>query len=405
MTHVFSRAPGYVPRWLGAFTLTAMLMACSDHRSSPEPRPVVPTRAVNHLYTETNETHNTVVHFIREADGRLVRQATTATHGAGTNGQRDGKLVPDSLVSQHAIVISTDASRLFAVNAGDQSLSVFEISPTTGALTLLKKNATQAGVKPNSLAYHHGHLYVTFLEGATRFAAYKVGADGSLTQRGAYDLTALAGIPAAAQPTQVLVSPGGKHVIVNAGVASNAIVAFPILHDGGLGVPVKNTAQVESPFAGVFVPGAATPTYLATSISGVGLASFHYQPSTGKMTRINQVQIPHVKDPCWVAVTPNGQLAYVGNASGAISSFRIDVDGRLTLLNAKAAVEPQVLPDIDSVAGDSWISPDGRYLYTAFLGADKVVAYAINADGALSKLNEVVVGTSTRQSLQGLAGL
>ena len=226
MTHPSSR----VPRWLGAFAMTALLAACHDRWSDPAPQPLVPTHAVNHLYTETNEAHNTVIHFTRQPDGKLVRQATTATQGAGTNGQRDGKLVPDSLVSQHALVISSDGRRLFAVNGGDQSISVFEIDTATGALKLLKKNATQAGAKPNSLAYHGGHLYATFLEGATRFAAYRVGSDGTLTQRGAYDLVALTGIPAAAQPTQVLVAPGGKHVIVNAGVASNAIVAFPIQH-------------------------------------------------------------------------------------------------------------------------------------------------------------------------------
>jgi 6-phosphogluconolactonase (cycloisomerase 2 family) len=108
--------------------------------------------------------------------------------------------------------------------------------------------------------------------------------------------------------------------------------------------------------------------------------------------------------PPFNTITPDGKVAFVGNGSGAISSFSIDAQGQIKLLKAEAAVEPSVLAGVTSVAGDSWISPDGKYLYTAYLGDDKVVAYAIRLNGSLAKLGETVIGTATKLSLQGLVG-
>lgn len=70
-----------------------------------------------------------------------------------------------------------------------------------------------------------------------------------------------------------------------------------------------------------------------------------------------------------------------------------------------AAAEPGVSAGVNSVAGDSWVSPDGKVLYSTYLGADKIVSYSIAGNGSLTKIDDAVIGTSSGLGLQGLAGI
>jgi 6-phosphogluconolactonase len=303
------------------------------------------------------------------------------------------------------LVLSADHTMLFVVNAGDDSISSFSINQATGATTLLKKSPATAGHFPNSLAVANGTVYATFLSGTSRLAAYSVGTDGGLTQIGAYDLTTLGSLPAPSTPTQSVVSPDGTTLVVNAGPATGAIMTFPIKSDHTLGTPVTAASLVTTPFAGAFVPGAVQPTYLVSDVSEVKLDELSL--TGGAFTQTSAVAfsgVPGVAAPCWMSVTPDGKTAFVGDGSGAISSFSVSSTG-LTLLNATAAEEIGVKNGVNAVAADSWISTDGKFLYEAYIGDDKVVAYSIGLDGSLAKLGEQVIGTSTGLSLQGLTGI
>jgi 6-phosphogluconolactonase len=396
-----------IPGVLTALAISALLAACGGSDDATSVPPPVAKPLANQLYTQSNETANAVVHFTRQADGTLMRAESTPTGGAGTNAvNASGASGPDSLASQHSVIISADATTIYTVNGGDDSISALSIDQATGALTLLKKSAATAGHVPNSLALDNGVLYATFAAGASQLAAYKVAADGSLTQVGAYDLKALGNLASAA-PTQVVTAPDGKSIVVNAGTASNAILSFPVNADGTLGAPTTNATQLATPFAGAFLPTGTSPVYLATSTSLVSLTEFSYA-SGGALTTVSTgvaTGVPGVAAPCWLVVSPDGNTAFVGNGSGAISSYGISATTGLTLLDATAAEEPGVKTGVTAVAADSWISADGKFLYTAYLGDDKIVAYAIGLDGSLAKLGETVVGTSTGLSLQGLAGI
>jgi 6-phosphogluconolactonase len=384
-------------QFLASALALAALAACGGG-DGPAPAPT------QQLYTQTSETVNTVVHFARQADGTLQRRETAATGGTGTNAVRaNGTPGPNSLGSQYSVIISGDGQQLFVANGGDASISVMAVDAATGNVSLRKTTRT-AVATPNSLAFRNGVLYSTF-RGATQLAAYRLQADGALAPIGAYDITAGTGLAAAnIAPTQVVVSPDGKWVAVSTGTASNAVVTYPVNADGTLGAPVVSNNQFATPFAGGFVPGVSgAPVYLSTGITGVSLTSYTLG-ANGRLTQLNQAVASGVGAPCWLSIAPNGRFAYVGNGSGSISSYAIAANGAVTLLRSIAAEEPSVLAGVSSVAGDSWISPDSRFLYSTYLGADKVVTYSIGADGSLTKLGESPVGTSTRLSLQGLTG-
>lgn len=380
------------------FSVAAMaLSACggSDNASPPPaatPAPVI----ANQLYAQTNETVNSVVHMLRNTDGSISVKNRTASGGMGLNALRPGAAAPgpNSLVSQNSVIISTDKTLLFAVNGGDSSVSVFSIDQATGDLTL-KKSTKLLGTTPSSLAYRNGFLYVMFQSGANQVGAYSVQADGSLAQLSLQNLPVSGSIP-----TQVVVSPDGNFIVVSAGTGSNAVVSYPMNKDGSLGSPVTNTTGITTPFAGAF--GSAS-IYVSSDVSTRSLASYAFT-GAGVLNLIGSVASGEAA-PCWLVITPNGKYVYVGNGAGTISSYSVGAAGALTLVNAKAAMEPSVLPGVNSVAGDSWVSPDGKFLYSDYLGADKVVAYSIGTDGALVKINEQVIGTMTQLSLHGLAGI
>jgi len=398
------------PRSLwAAIVAAAVLTACGGDSNSPAmtasmPPPPPPPVVALQLYTQTNETANTLVHFTRGADGKLSRKESSSTGGVGTNAVRaNGTPGPNSLGSQFSVIISSDNKQLFVANGGDSSISAMSIDPATGALSL-RKNSKTAGQTPNSLAYAKGFLYASFLKGG-KLGAWRVETDGALSQLGLYDVAAGTGLAAASiAPTQVVVSPDGKWLVVSAGTGTNAVLSYPINADGTLGAPLVNNTQFATPFAGLFVPGLSTPVYLSTGITGVSLTSYTLSQS-GMLTQLNQAAATGVGAPCWLAIAPNGKFAYVGNGSGSISSYAIAANGAVTLLKSIAAEEPSVLAGVNSVAGDSWVSPDSKFLYSTYLGADKVVVYAIAADGSLSKVAETPVGTTTKLSLQGMAGI
>ncbi len=385
-------------RTLMAAAIALTLSACGggNDTATPAPAPAPAPVIANQLYAQTNETVNTIVHMVRNADGSISVKNRTASGGAGLNGIKPGTAAaaPNSLGSQNSVIISADKTLLFAVNGGDSSVSVFSIDQTSGDLTL-KKSTRLLGSTPSSLAYRNGFLYVMFQTGANQVGAYAVQADGALAQLSLQNLPMANGAP-----TQVVVSPDGNFIVVSAGVASNVVVSYPMNKDGSLGSPVSNTAGVTTPFAGAF---AAPTLYLSSDISGRALASYSFT-NAGVLNLIGSV-VSGEAAPCWLVITPNGKFAYVGNGAGTVSSYAVGAGGALTLLRAKAATEAGVLPGVNSVSGDSWISADGKFLYADYLGDDKVVAYSIGADGSIVKLNEQIIGTMNQLSLQGLAGI
>lgn len=357
--------------------------------------PVAPV-AANQLYTETNETANMVVHMVRNADGSITIKNRVASGGTGLNGVAVGStaLAPDSTGSQHSVIVSADKTLLFAVNAGDSTVSVFAIDQSSGDLTLKKSNKT-LGSTPTSLAVNNGVLYVLFQTGSNQVGAYTVQADGTLAQIGLY------AAPGAMAPTQIVVSPDASYLVASTGPGSNAVLSYPMNKDGSLGTPVTNTtatATLANPFAGAFVN---TALYLETDVTNKGIGSYSFS-NTGLLKQISAVTVGEGA-PCWMSITPDGKTVFVGNGAGTVSSLSIDINGKLTLINAKAASEPSAIAGVNPVAADSFVSADGKFLYVAYLGDDKVVSYSISG-GTLTKLNEQVIGTATKQSLQGLAG-
>lgn len=376
----------------------ALLAACSGSDDSPA--------AVAHpLYAQSNETNNAVLQFERNADGTFAPRARIATGGRGTNGVdhvNKGVTGPDSLSSNRSVVVS--GKRLFVANAGDNTVSVFQIDTATGTPRLLKASPT-GGTLPTSLAVNNDVLYVSHQQGGT-VGAYKIGIDGALTRIGFYTLS-----HPDAVLTQVEVSAGGKSLVVNEFLSELAtrapgktLTTFPIKSDGTLGVPATMQSSGAGTLGGRFAHGKLSNVYVTAEAVSGSLSTYALDNGTlvaksGPVIAVGQTE------PCWLVITPDNRFVYTGNGAGTVSLYALDPEGRATLVTPVAATEPPPAGVASALAADAWISPDGKFLYQDYLGADKIVAYAIQPDGKLVKIGEQAANTASHVSLQGLDGI
>jgi hypothetical protein len=134
------------------------LMSCSDPETTSDmgkladmrkPADLVPP-VPKGIYTLTNDVNdNGVAIFTRAADGSLTPQAAVSTAGRGAG---------SGLGSQGALVFNKQTNRFFAVNAGDNSISMLSLKDD-GTLMLLSKKLS-GGVRPISITEASGVVYV-----------------------------------------------------------------------------------------------------------------------------------------------------------------------------------------------------------------------------------------------------
>src|SRR3984957_13543994 len=97
-----------------------------------------------HLYTQTNEIANAIIHYQRGANGMLTEVERVRTGGAGSgefkpiSGQESA---PNAFEGASSIFITSDKRFLFTTNGGDNTVSSFSIGED-GRLKLVDVKAT-----------------------------------------------------------------------------------------------------------------------------------------------------------------------------------------------------------------------------------------------------------------------
>src|SRR5580692_10632418 len=82
--------------------------------------------AHGHLYIQTNEIHNAIIHYGRSANGDLAEVERISTGGAGSgtfkpiSGQDSA---PNAFEGAGSVILTPDRKFLFATNGGDNSVS------------------------------------------------------------------------------------------------------------------------------------------------------------------------------------------------------------------------------------------------------------------------------------------
>src|SRR5260370_28229425 len=253
-------------------------MRMSNPTSRPHPRG-------GHLYMQTNETRNAIVHYRWSTSGALAEVERVATGGAGS-----GELSPIYHVNRPnhhegagSVILTPDRRFLFTTNAGDNSVSSFAVGKE-GRLTLLDVkptgNTKSGGAKSLAYARSSNTLFVVHTFGPDHLRLMSVDNEGNLTARPERYSVSTMDWPNRV-PTMAVLSPDGKFLLLGTTfdelpsrknpdgslilwiprgpdgalhfIASNApdpdgIVVFPVGADGALGEPSVYDGAGASPF-------------------------------------------------------------------------------------------------------------------------------------------------------------
>ena len=359
----------------------------------------------SHVYTQTNESDNKIIHFARRADGTLVEVQRVATGGKGNNGYKiitGEKSAPDPLVSMGPVTMSGDHKLLFSVNAGDSSVSSFAVGKD-GKLQLRDHQPTGERGVPTSVTYNNttGTLYVMHATGPNHIRSFQV-QDGKLAATGkAYTVNTERFKRRFA--TQIITSPDDRFVLVNVlyndfpepvngfpkVVSANdgtqdGVMVFPVNADGSLGKPVANDAGGKTPFGLIFLNGSNT-TFVNT-LSDPNGAILSTLGADGKITNsapafVRGATRNGASDTCCICMSPDNRYAYATNfASSDITTFEIAGDKISNAANSEGFVQgtyKSLGGVVTSGPVDSWASKDG-YFYQLYPNARQLVAYRMD---------------------------
>jgi hypothetical protein len=405
--------------------------------------------ADGHIYLQTNQVRNVVIHYARAAGGTITEVERVPTGGAGSgiykpiSGQESA---PNAFESAGSVILTQDKRFLFATNGGDNSVSSFAVADD-GKLTLLDVKRTgnivtgRSGTA-KSLAYapESATLFVLHSFGPDHVRLMSVDEDGKLTARPEGYTVNTMDKPLRVS-TMVVLSPDRRFLVVGTtfdepaktnpdgspilwaerpdgtkySVASNApdpdgIVVFPVKKDGSLGEGVFQDGGSGSPFYPAFLHHRPDTFVIGYAVGdGIGLATLDDRGriATGPVVKIDtSAGLP--SELCWLAVSPDDKWVFATNFGYSnISSFRIDGD---VISVAHDSACPKVPGDgtfralngtVSSGPSDSLLSPDGSYLYQIYANASKLVGYAVQEDGSLSEITSAEIPYNSPQGLAG----
>ena len=323
------------------------------------------------VYTLTNSTSgNAIAIFERDRDGSLTPRGTVPTGGNGTGG---------GLGSQGALVLDDD--RLFAVNAGSNSVSLLRVD-RRGKVRLADVDPS-GGVRPISVTVHGKLVYVLNAGNATTPANIR----GFLALFG--ELVPLPGSTrplssAAPDPAQVEFTPNGRHLVVTE-KATNMIVTYSVRRGYASGPKAQPSAGL-TPFGFAFDRRGLLIVSEAFGGAPDASAMSSYDLSRdGTIAPISASVKTTETAACWVVVTKNGRYTYTTNTgSNSITGYRIGDDGSLSLLDADGKTATTGAMPIDMA-----LTPSSRILYVLAGGVPEINGFVVNGDGSLDAIETV----------------
>jgi len=390
-----------------------------------------------HLYMQTNETRNAIVHYRWSKSGTLTEVERVLTGGAGSGIFRpiyeaNG---PNAFEGAGSVILTPDRRFLFTTNGGDNSVSSFSVGKD-GQLTLLDVKPTGNAVKgksgtAKSLAYCHSNrtLYVLHSFGPDHVRLMSVNAEGKLTARperysvNTQNKTDRVSTMAVLSPDQKFLlvdinfderpatNPDGtpKFVLANE-KDPDGLVMFPVNGDGTLGAPSFHDAGGAAPFYIAFLHGRPN-TFINGIAAGNGLVMSSIdadgQVGIGSLVALD-TSAGKPSELCWLAISPDDRSVFATSFGYSnISSYQIDGE-KVSI--AKDPASPKVPGDgtfraingtVSSGPSDNWLTPDGAYLYQIYGNASKLVGYATKPDGSLEEIGSVKIPYNSPQGLAG----
>jgi hypothetical protein len=401
---------------------------------------------VGHLYMQTNEDQNRVIHFARDENGTLTEVERCPTGGSGC-GTFNHRATPQaiSLDGAQGLLLAPDGRFLFAVNTYDNSVSSFGVGEQ-GELKLLDVKRTgnivtgRSGTA-KSLAYaaSSATLYVLHTIGPDHIRMFSVDSEGMLAGLPERHTTVPPDKPSRIT-TMLMLSPDERFLLVGSSldepptpnpdgtpilwvqrdgkphsIFANApdpdgLAVFPVDDHGALGEPMFQDAGGSAPWCPLFLNNRPHQFVIGFAASdGLSLATLEPDGkiATGPVVQAD-TSMGRGSALCWMSITPDDRLVFATMTGyGYITSWRLDGNA---LSVAKDPASPKVPGDgtfrglggiVGAAPNDIWMTPDGAYLYQIYPNASKLIGYAVRPTGELVEVTSADIPYNSPQSLAG----
>lgn len=352
---------------------TTLKTLISENGTNPDELDLQNTSLLNaegYVYSESNETGmNKIYRYRVQSNGALLPLASVTSGGAGTG---------MGLGSQGALILDASHEWLYAVNAGDNSISSFSVA-SDGKLTLAHTTSS-GGMTPISLTCHGQYLYVVNST-SSNICGFMLSAGGMMTKINDSEQS-LSANPAG--PAQITFQPEGKVLYVTE-KATNKIAIFHLNNDGKAGPGTFMNSVGETPFGFAFTQ---TENFMIVSnaaggAAGMGSATSYATDMLGNTSDVNGAVGNKQAAPCWVAVTKSGRFAYVTNtASNNISAYYVSPVGALHYIFFSNSSSGEAPTDIV-------VSGNNMNVYVINSASHSVGEYRRDAFGQLNYIGQV----------------
>jgi len=329
--------------------------------------------------TNPNGAANAVIMFSRDNHGALNMVGSFATGGNG--GLRSGP--PDPLKSQGSLMLTQDGKWLLAVNAGSNSISVFQVQ--NNGLNLIGTTAS-GGTFPVSLTISSNEVFV--LNASTpNITGFNLSNKGKLTSiAGSTDVLPSGG---SYLYTQVGFDNYGKWLVVS-DLGDSAILAAPVNSSGIPGAWQSSPSSGPAPFGFIFD---ARDNLLVVQAGNSAVSSYRVL-SNGMLSPIVEAFNPTSSTSCWIVEDQTDDVFTTNPGTNNISSYQDgDNSGNVSWLIPSAA------SGITTI--DEGITNGGDFLYALAPGVG-IDGYKISHDGTLKPVGTFPATGITGNS-QGIA--
>lgn len=331
--------------------------------------------AHNAVFVQTdNLSGNQIIAYHRDYAGHLTKVGDYATGGLG--GQLVGS-VADHLGSQGSLTYDPRSGVLLAVNAGSNTVSVFQ---AFGDRLLLRQVVSSGGTFPVSVAVHGDVAYVLNALDGGSVQGFRV-RYGFLTplagSNRALGLDPNATPQFTHTPGQVGFSADGSKLVVTTKAGANSIDVFPL---GPSGVPAAAPVVTSLPGAVPFAFVTDETGRLDVAEAGPNAVAAFTVNADGTLTQGPAIDLNQAAT-CWIAKA--GDFLFAANAGSAtLSGLAVQADGSFASLGNTST---------DPGAVDSAATPNGRYLYEQ-TGVNGIVdEFTVGGNGSLTEVGSVTV--------------
>ncbi|MEY2698040.1 MAG: hypothetical protein RL333_2178 [Pseudomonadota bacterium] len=255
---------------------------------------------MNAVYVQSNEAANNEVALLTQAN-QVAPLIYVASYLTGGKGDR-------SIDGNQSHALASDGKHLFATNAGDDSISVFQIG-RSGSLTLLTTTASR-GRHPVSLAVIGDRLIVVNQGDVNpkspinpNIQGFRILSTGALVPlRGGYTY-----LPRDVPVDIIGTSRSPIFSVVLSGTSE--VDTFQLGLDGSMSRTGTFNA-ISNPLGGAI--GRLNPYKLGVTLADdslPGVASLTFSRD-GVPERVSQIVRPNLKDPCWATANASGTLLW-----------------------------------------------------------------------------------------------